>query len=67
MDVKGVHLKTGKTGKGPVGDAKETVKIIGNGEMSRKNNLVRFLVLKNNLVRFLVFKNNLVQGMWSAK
>ena len=46
MDVKGVHLKTGKTGKGPVGDAKETVKIIGNGEMSRKNNLVPFVDFK---------------------
>ena len=35
MDVKDVHLKTGKTGKGLVGDARGIVTIIGNGEMSR--------------------------------
>ena len=56
MDVKGVHLKTGKTGKGLVGDARGIVTIIGNGEMILKNNLVRFLVFKNNLVRFIDFQ-----------
>ena len=44
--MKDVHLKTGKDGKGLVGDAKGIVKTTGNEEMSRKNNLVPFVDFK---------------------